>query len=51
MSEFGGDDDAARAYYTPLAEKFPTTDPGKKAAGALKRRLDLDGKPIMPWPG
>ena len=44
-NEFNAEEADAREYYTKLAETFPETDPGKKAAGAL-RRLDLVGKPI-----
>ena len=44
-SEFNAEEDDARTYYNQLVRDFPATDPGKKAAGALKR-LDLVGKPI-----
>ncbi len=45
-NEFNAEEDAARTYYTELARNFPATEPGKKAAGAL-RRLDLAGKPLV----
>jgi len=45
-NEFNAEEDAARGYYTQLARDFPATEPGKKAAGALKR-LDLEGKPLV----
>jgi thiol-disulfide isomerase/thioredoxin len=41
--EFNAEEDEARKEYTQLAQEFPATDAGKKAAGAL-RRLDLVGK-------
>ena len=44
-SEFNAEEDDARKSYERLARDFPTTDAGKKAAGAIKR-LDLVGKPI-----
>ena len=45
-NEFNAEEDTARAFYTELARDFPATEPGKKAAGALKR-LDLTGKPLV----
>ena len=42
-NEFNAEEDMARKQYTKLVENYPATDPGKKAAGAL-RRLDLEGK-------
>ncbi|MBX6315538.1 MAG: redoxin domain-containing protein [Isosphaeraceae bacterium] len=45
VNEFNGDDKEARDYYARLAKDYPTTEPGKKAVGAL-RRLDLVDKPI-----
>ncbi len=44
-SEFNAEEDDARKYYERLVHDFPTTEAGKKAAGALKR-LDLVGKDI-----
>src|SRR5260370_22253637 len=44
-NEFNAEEDEARKFYGQLAHDFPTTDPGKKAAGAIKR-LDLVGKSI-----
>jgi thiol-disulfide isomerase/thioredoxin len=44
-NEFNAEEQKARSQYTKLVEKFPTTEQGKKAAGAL-RRLDLVGKSI-----
>ncbi|GAC1470120.1 MAG: TlpA disulfide reductase family protein [Isosphaeraceae bacterium] len=44
-AEFNAEEDEARKYYEQLASEFPTTDAGKKAAGAI-RRLDLVGKSI-----
>ena len=44
--EFYAEEDEARKFYNQLAQGFPTTEPGKKAAGAL-RRLDLVGKPLV----
>ena len=35
----------AKKSYAQLADQYPATEWGKKAAGALKR-LDLDGKPL-----
>jgi thiol-disulfide isomerase/thioredoxin len=43
--EFNAEEDEARTFYDRLARDFPTTDAGKKAAGAI-RRLDLVGKPL-----
>jgi peroxiredoxin len=45
VRDFNGEEDEARAAYGQLASRFPDSDVGKKAAGAL-RRLDLDGKPL-----
>ena len=46
-NEFNAEEDEARKYYDQLvAATSPTTDPGKKAAGAL-RRLDLVGKSLV----
>jgi len=44
--EFNAEEDEARTYYGQLARDFSSTEPGKKAAGAL-RRLDLVGKPLV----
>ncbi len=41
-NEFNAEEEMARKQYAKLVEKYPATDPGKKAAGAL-RRLDLEG--------
>lgn len=43
---FNGEEELARKYFARLAEEAPTTDVGKKAAGAL-RRIDSDGKPLV----
>jgi hypothetical protein len=43
--EFNAEENESRSYYSRLAQEFPATEPGKKAAGAL-RRLDLVGKPV-----
>ncbi|HMB08532.1 MAG TPA: thioredoxin-like domain-containing protein, partial [Isosphaeraceae bacterium] len=43
--EFNAEEEEARKYYAQLTQDFPTTEPGKKAAGAL-RRLDLVGKTL-----
>jgi thiol-disulfide isomerase/thioredoxin len=43
--EFNAEEDDARKYYTQLNQSFPNTEPGKKAAGAL-RRLELVGKSL-----
>lgn len=45
INEFVADEDKAREFYGRLAKEFPESQPGKKAAGAL-RRLDLVGKPL-----
>ncbi len=45
-NEFDGDEDKARKQYAKLVEGYAATDPGKKAAGALKR-LDLVGKSLV----
>jgi hypothetical protein len=45
LNELNGEEDQARKFYGQLAKDFPDVEPGKKAAGAL-RRLDLVGKPI-----
>jgi thiol-disulfide isomerase/thioredoxin len=42
-SEFNAEEDEARKFYGELVQNFPAGEPGKKAAGAL-RRLDLVGK-------
>jgi thiol-disulfide isomerase/thioredoxin len=44
--EFNAEEDEARKYYSQLAQDFPASEAGKKAAGAL-RRLDLVGKSIV----
>ncbi len=44
--EFNAEEDEARTYYKQLARDFPATEPGKKAAGAL-RRLDLVGQSLV----
>jgi len=44
-SEFNAEEDKAREDYARLAESFPESIAGKKAAGAL-RRLDLVGKSV-----
>ncbi|MFO0908425.1 MAG: thioredoxin-like domain-containing protein [Isosphaeraceae bacterium] len=44
-SEFNAEEDDARKFYEQLVRDFPTSDAGKKAAGAL-RRLDLVGKTL-----
>jgi thiol-disulfide isomerase/thioredoxin len=43
--EFNAEEEEARKYYAQLTQDFPNTEPGKKAAGAL-RRLDLVSKPL-----
>jgi thiol-disulfide isomerase/thioredoxin len=43
--EFDAEEGEARPYYERLVQEFPSSDSGKKAAGALKR-LDLVGKTI-----
>lgn len=43
--EFAGEDKEAVAWYEKLVKKFPNSDAGKKAAGAI-RRLDSIGKPL-----
>ncbi|WP_422925870.1 thioredoxin-like domain-containing protein [Singulisphaera sp. PoT] len=43
-NEYNAEEEDARKYYEQLAQRFPNSDPGKKAAGAIKR-LDLVGKP------
>lgn len=45
INEFNADDEEARKYYSELAHKYPKSEPGKKAAGALTR-FDLVGKPL-----
>lgn len=45
INEFNAEEDKARTYYERLVQEKPDSDPGKKAAGAL-RRLDLVGKPL-----
>ena len=44
-AEFNADEDDARKFYEQLVRDFNATEPGKKAAGSLKR-LDLVGKSI-----
>ncbi|QDT15607.1 redoxin domain-containing protein [Alienimonas californiensis] len=44
-SEQQGELAQASDYYRQLAQKFPSSQLGKKAAGAL-RRLNLEGKPL-----
>jgi len=44
-NEFNAEEEKARQQYGKLVESYPTTDNGKKAAGAL-RRLDLVGKSL-----
>jgi thiol-disulfide isomerase/thioredoxin len=41
--EFAGNEPQARKWYARLAQQYPQSDQGRKAAGALKR-LELDGK-------
>lgn len=45
VNEFNAEETAARTYYSRLATEYSATDPGRKAAGAL-RRLNLVGQPI-----
>ncbi len=45
INEFNADEDAALTYYRRLADQFPSTSYGQKAAGAL-RRFDLVGQTI-----
>lgn len=45
INEFNAEEDKARAFYARLVKDKPDTEPGKKAAGAL-RRLDLVGKTL-----
>ena len=45
LYEFDADDENAKSYYTRLADGFPTTPAGRKAAGAIKR-LGLVGKTL-----
>lgn len=45
LHEFDADEEKAKTYYTRLADGFPTTPAGRKAAGAIKR-LGLVGKPL-----
>ena len=45
IHEYNADDDEARKYYGRLAQGYPESSAGKKAAGAL-RRFDLVGKSI-----
>jgi thiol-disulfide isomerase/thioredoxin len=44
-NEFNAEEELARKQYSKLVESYAATDPGKKAAGAL-RRLDLEGKSL-----
>jgi peroxiredoxin len=43
--EFIGQIPEAKRWYAELADRYPQTKPGRRAAGAL-RRLDLKGKPF-----
>ncbi len=43
VNEYNAEEEDARKYYQQLAQRFPNSEPGKKASGALKR-LDLVGK-------
>lgn len=43
--EYNAEEEDARRFYQQLAQSYPDSDQGKKAAGALKR-LDLVGKTI-----
>ena len=45
INEFNAEEDKAREFYGRLVKEKPDSEPGKKAAGAL-RRLDLVGKPL-----
>lgn len=45
VGEYNFDEDAARAAYQRLARDFPDSEPGRKAAGALKR-LELVGNDL-----
>ncbi len=45
VNEFAAEEDEAKKYYERLAADFPETEPGRRAAGALKR-LGLVGKPF-----
>ena len=45
LYEFDADEEKAKTYYGRLADGFPTTPAGRKAAGAIKR-LGLVGKPL-----
>lgn len=45
INEFNADEDKAKVYYKRLAEQFPETEFGKKAAGAT-RRLDIVGQTL-----
>ena len=45
LNEFSAEEEQARKFYKLLADGFPNTDFGKKAAGAL-RRFELAGTPI-----
>ncbi|MDB5349910.1 MAG: resA 16 [Planctomycetota bacterium] len=45
VNDFNNKEKEAREWYARLAKDHPTTEPGKKAAGAIKR-LDLDNKPL-----
>ena len=44
-NEFNAEEEKARQAIRQVVESYPATDPGKKAAGAL-RRLDLVGKSL-----
>lgn len=45
INEFNADEDKAKGYYKRLAEQFPDTEFGKKAAGAM-RRLEIVGQTL-----
>ena len=43
--EFGGQEDAAKKWYSKVVDQFPNSPQGKKAAGA-RRRLESVGRPL-----
>ena len=43
--EFAGQEEDAKKWYNKISARFPTSNPGKKAAGAIKR-LDCVGQSI-----
>lgn len=45
VNEYNAEEDKAREFYQRLVQEMPETEPGRKAAGAL-RRLDLVGKAL-----